>query len=438
MNIIKNQIDDLNYQVTMEIAAADYQGAEKKKLAERKRNADFKGFRRGMAPMSLIQRVYGEQALAEAVNEVISDNLNNFIKENNIRVVGEPLASEDQPENDWKSGNDFTFKFDIAQTPELTFEVGKDDKVTVYNIEITDVAKNEMKSNMLRQSGSMQDGEAAGEEDFVIADLTNGTINAEGVYIAVRNIEGDAHKEFVGCKAGDVIDVDINAAFSNETDRAAMIKVEKDQLAEVDPKFKATIKTVKTFVPAEENQETYNRLFGEDKVHNSEEFDKAVEERLAENYKQEADYRLSKDVREYLVKKADIALPEAFLKRWLFKMNEGKFTMEDIEKEFDMFLADFRWQLIREYLMRKFDLKVEEKDIHEAAEAYVTYQYAMYGMGNVPHEMIHEAAHRIMADERQLRNIEENVEDQKVLTAVKGVISTSKKKITVEKFRELK
>ena len=438
MNIKNTKIDDLNYQVTMEIAAEDYQPAEKKMLAERKRNADFKGFRRGMAPMSLIQRVYGEQALAEAVNEVISENLNNFIKENNLHVVGEPLASEDQPQNDWKSGNAFTFKFDIAQTPELTFEVGKEDKVPVYNIEVTEVAKNEMKQNMLRQVGSMQDGEVAGEEDFIIATLSNGTITAEDVYIAIRNIEGKAHKKFVGCKAGSNLTIDINEAFSNETDRAAMIKVKKEELANVDPKFKVAVKTVKTFVPAEENQETYDRLFGKDSVHNAEEFDKAVEARLTENYKQEADFRLSKDIQDYLVKKADIKLPEAFLKRWLYKVNEGKFTMEDIEKEFDMFLADFRWQLVREYLMKKFDQKVEDKDIHEAAEAYVAYQYAMYGMGNVPQEMIHEAAHRIMGDERQMRQIEENVEAQKVITAVKGVISTTKKKITVEKFRELK
>ena len=438
MNIIKNQIDDLTCQVTMEIAAADYQPAEKKMLSERKRNADFKGFRKGMAPMSLIQRVYGEQALAEAVNEVISDNLNNFIKDNNLHVVGEPLPSEDQPENEWKSGNDFTFKFDIARTPELAFELGKEDKVPVYNIEVTEAAKTEMKQNMLRQAGSMQDGETAGEDDFIIANLSNGEVKADDVYIAIRNIEGKAHKKFVGCKAGSNLTLDINEAFTNETDRAAMIKVDKARLAEIDPKFKVAVKTVKTFVPAQESQETYDRLFGKDSVHSAEEFDKAVEARLEENYRQEADYRLSKDIQNYLVNKADIKLPEAFLKRWLLKVNEGKFTQEDIDREFGLFLEDFRWQLVREYLLRKFDLKIEDKDIHEAAEAYVAYQYAMYGMGNVPHELIHEAAHRVMGDERQMRQIEDNVEAQKVITAVKGVISTTKKKITVEKFRELK
>ena len=438
MNIVKNQIDDLNVQVSLEIEAADYQEARRKKLAERRRNADIKGFRRGMAPMGLIEKFYGEQALAEAVNDVINDALTGFIKENKLRVLGEPLASEDQPDNDWKAGNNFTFKFDIAQSPQINFELGKEDKLPVYNIEVTEVAKKEMKNNMLRQVGSMQDGEIAGEEDFVIADLTNGEVTAEDVYIAVRKVEGKAHAKFVGAKSGSKLTVNINEAFTNETDRASMIKVDKDKLAGIEPKFTVKVKTVKTFAPASESQETYDRLFGEDKVHNSDEFDAAVAERLTENYKQEADYRLSKDIRDYLVKKAGVTLPESFLKRWLIKLNEEKFTAEEVERDFPSFLEDFRWQLVREYLMDKFSLKIEEKDIHEAAEAYVAYQYAMYGMGNVPQELIHDGAHRVMQDESQLRRIEENVEDQKVLAAVKGVVSTTKKKITVEKFRELK
>ncbi len=438
MNIVKNQIDDLNVQVSLEIEAADYQEARRKKLAERRRNADIKGFRRGMAPMGLIEKFYGEQALVESINDVISDALAGFIKENKLRVLGEPLASDDQPDNEWKAGNNFTFKFDIAQSPEINFEVGKEDKLPVYNIEVTEVAKKEMKENMLRQVGSMQDGEVAGEEDFVIADLTNGEVTAEDVYIAVRKVEGKAHAKFVGCKSGSKLTININEAFTNETDRASMIKVAKEKLAEVEPKFTVKVKTVKTFVPASEGKEAFDRIFGEDKVHNSEEFDAAVAERLTENYKQEADYRLSKDIRDYLVKKANVTLPETFLKKWLIKLNEGKFTAEDVERDFPSFLEDFRWQLVREYLMGKFSLKIEEKDIHEAAEAYVAYQYAMYGMGNVPQELIHDGAHRVMQDESQLRRIEENVEDQKVLAAVKGVISTTKKKITVEKFRELK
>ena len=438
MKLEKNQIDALNLQVTLNVAKEDYEAAEKKLLNERRRTADFKGFRKGMAPMSLIQREYGEQALVESVNKVLSSGLNDFIKDNNLRIVGEPLASEDQPEIEWKSGNDFTFKFDIATTPEVSFEISKEDKVPYYVINITEEAKKEMKENMLKQAGSLQDGEKAKEEDFVIADMSNGEKSVEGTYISVRNVSGEARKLFIGAKPGDEFDVNVNEAFADETDRASMLKVKKEELQGLNPVFHVKIVNVKTFVAAEESQEVFDKLFGEGKVHNSEEFDKAVSDKLADNYKQEADYRLSKDLRDYFIKKADIALPEAFLKRWLLQTNEGKFSMEEIEKEFDAFLADFRWQMTRSFIMDKYGLKIEEKDMQEATEAYVAYQYAMYGMGNVPQDMISNSAKQVLTDERQVRNIAENVETQKVISALKENISLQNKKISVEKFRELK
>lgn len=171
MNIVKNQIDELNIQLTVTVAHDDYAEAEKKELQRCKRTAEFKGFRKGMVPMSLIERVYGERVLGEVVNKVLSDAINNFVKENNIKMVGEALPSEDQPEIEWKSGNDFTFKFDIATTSEVNFELSKDDKVKVYEIKVSAEAKKEMKDNLLRQFGSLTDAEQAGEDDFVIVDF---------------------------------------------------------------------------------------------------------------------------------------------------------------------------------------------------------------------------------------------------------------------------
>lgn len=439
MNIVDNKIDALNFKVEINITAEDYSPAEKDFLKKQKSKAELKGFRKGMAPMSLIQRLYGEQALYEAVNRVVSDALGKYIEDNNIHVIGEPLSSEDQPELEWKSGNSFVFKFDIAQTPELDFAISKDDdKVVNYTITCTAEAKAEMKQNMLRQFGELQDGEVAGEEDFLIVDFENEGTTVNDVYVAVRSVSEAAKSKFVGAKAGDKFEVNVNEAFENESDRAAMLKVKKEELAGINPVFNVTVLNVKTFVDAEENQETYDKIFGEDKVHNSEEFDKAVTERLQANYRQEADYRLSKDIKEYFVKKADIALPEEFLKRWLLHINEGKFTAEQIDAEFPQFLADYRWQMVREYVMRKFDVKIEQKDMEEAARSFVAYQYAMYGMGNVPEQLLAEAAKNVLNDERQARQVFESVEDQKVFAVLKENVTLTSKKISVEKFRELK
>lgn len=438
MNVTNNTIDDLNFQVTIDIAPEDYAEPVRKTLAAQRRNAEIRGFRKGMAPMSMIKRFYGEQALVDSVNKLLGDSLNNFIKENKIRVVGEPLASDDQPKNEWKDGNSFSFKFDIAQTPEISFEVGADDKVDYYKINVTEVAKKEMKENMLRQFGDLQETEKAGEEDFVIADLDNGTHKVESAYISVRSVAGEAHDLFVGAKADDQFDIDVNKAFENEADRSAMLKLKKDELKDLDPKFHVTIINVKTFVPAEENQDTYDKLFGKDKVHNAEEFDKAVVERLEANYKQESDFRLSKDLRKHFVEKAALALPEDFLKRWLIEANKEKFSKEAIEKDFANFLDDFRWQLVREYLMGKYELKVEDKDMHEAAESYAAYQYAMYGMSDIPQDVIRSGAEQLLSDEEQSRRIFDSVEDTKVVDALKKNITLNEKKISVEKFRDLK
>ncbi len=329
MKVLENRIDDLNLELTIEVEAADYAEIERKKLAERRRTADFKGFRKGNVPASMIKRVFGEQCLVESVNQVISQALDKHITDNSLRILGEPLSSEKQPEVEWVDGNNFSFVFDLGLYPELNFEVVKEDKVPSYEISVEDKDKATMTENL---------------------------------------------KKYYEEKKEEKSDEDI----ANE-----------------------------------------------------------ASERLESQYKNEAEWRLSKDIRDYFVNKAAVSLPEEFLKRWLLVANAGKITKEDVDKEFDGFLADFKWQLVRGYLMKKFELKVEESDIREAAKAFVTYQYAMYGLSNVPEEMINEAVVNVLQDQKQLERMVEQVEDSKVMAKLKENITLKPTKITSEKFRAL-
>lgn len=340
MKVSQNKIDDLNLELTIEVEAADYAEIERKKLAERKRTADFKGFRKGMAPASLIKKFFGEQCLVEAVNQVLSQALDAHIKDNSLRIIGEPLSSENQPEVEWIDGNNFTFVFDLGLYPEINFDVVKDDKVPSYTV----------------------------------------TISAKDKATMVENLK----------------------KYYEEKNKSA-----EEQSAAKEEK-------------------------------SDEDIEKEAAERLEAQFKNEAEWRLSKDIRDYFVNKAGISLPEAFLKRWLLVANQGKVTKEDIEKEFDAFLADFRWQLVRGYLMKKYDLKIDEKDLHEAAEAFVTYQYAMYGLGNLPKEMIQEAVVNVLKNQEQVQRIAENVEDSKVMSKLKEEITLEPTKITSLKFKDLK
>ena len=435
MNISQNRIDDLNLELTLTITKEDYADSLKKKLADFRKKADIKGFRKGMVPMSLVEKMYGQNALVDAVNDVISEGLNNFIRENNLRVLGEPLPSEEHIQNEWVNGSEFTFKFDLAQNPEISFELSKEDEVTYYTITVTEAAKNEMKDNLLKQYGSLEEGEAAKEDDFIIVDFEQGETKVEGTYVALRSVAAAAKASFVGVKAGDVVEVNVNEAFENETDRASMLKVTKDELATLDPMFKMTVKNVKTFVNAPLTEETFEKIFG---VKTEAEFDAKVEERIRAEYAQEADFRFSKDAKDFLLEKANVTVAENFLKRWIYVINDGKFTMEDIEKDWAYFIVDYKWQMVRSYLMEKYNVKVEEADLLASAKGFAAYQFAMYGMNNVPEEQLEAFAKNILSQEEQGRRILDQVENEKTFAAVREVVTLKKKKISVEKFRELK
>ena len=421
MNISQNKVDDLNLELTLSIGKDDYADRRKKKLNEHRKTAEIKGFRKGMVPMSLIEKIYGQSALVDSVNDIIADSLNNFIKENNLKVVGEPLPSEDQ-----------------ATTPDIVLDLSKEDRIPYYNIEVKDAAKAEMKENLLKQYGSLEDGQEAKADDFIIVDFEQGDTKVEGTYVAIRNIDEAVRDSFIGIKPGETREINVNETFTNESDRASMLKVKKEDLAGLDPMFKMTVKNVKTFVPAPMDQNTFDKIFGAGNVKSEEEFDAKVAERLQSEYTQESEFRFSKDAKEYLVKKAAVALPEKFLKRWIFVANDGKFTMEEIEKEFDMFLEDFRWNMVRGYLMDKYQVKVEEADLLASAKAFAAYQFAMYGIGNVPDDQLETYAKSILSQEKEGRRVLEQVEDQKTLEAVRGVVTLDTKSVTVEEFRDLK
>ena len=435
MKIEQNRVDELNLELTLSVGKEDYSENKKKRISEYRKKAEIRGFRKGMVPMSLVEKMYGQTALVDAVNDVISEGLNNFIKENNLRVLGEPLPSEEHITNEWNDGNDFTFKFDLALNPEVSFELSASDEIPYYTITVTEAAKKDLKETILKQYGSLEEGKKAKADDFIIVDFEQGDLKVEGTYVALRSISEAAKAQFVGVKAGDVLDVNVNEAFENETDRAAMLKVNKDELASLEPVFKMTVKNVKTFVNAPLTEETFEKAFG---VKTEAEFDAKIEERIRAEYAQEADFRLTKDAREFLVKKANVTVAEKFLKRWIYVINEGKFTMEDIEKEWDLFIADYKWQMVRSYLMNKYNVKIEEADLLASAKGFAAYQFAMYGMNNVPEEQLESFAKNILSQEEQGRRILDQVENEKTIAAVREVVTLKKKKISVEKFRELK
>ena len=317
--------------------------------------------------------------------------------------------------------------------------MSKKNKITTYKVEISQEAKKNYRSNLLRQFGKLEPTDVVSDEDFIIADfIQNGEVKAAGSYVTLKTIADEQVKSlFIGKKVGDKFTVNVNEAFTNETDRAAMLKVKKEELASLDPVFEIEIKEIKTIKEAELSQELYDRIFGKDKVTDEAGFDAKIEERIAAEYQREADFRFMLDAKEYLLKKTDIKVPEEFMKRWLFTINEGKFTMEQIEKEFPLFLKDFRWQLIRQYIMKEQKMEIKREDLLAEAKKIASYQFAMYGLNDVPEEQLTSYAESLLANEQEGRRVYEKREEDMVLDYVKETVTLAEKSVTIEELQNM-
>ena len=438
MKVEQVKVNDLTYQLNVNIEKADAQDKKKKALNEFRKKVEIRGFRKGMAPMSLVEKMHGIQALVETVNQMISEAINNHIAENKLKILGEPLPNEEkQKEIDWENDENYEFVFDIALAPQVEFTLSKDDKIVSYNVAVSEEAKKAYKSNMLKQFGKLENTDSVKEEDIIIADLEQGENKVEGTYITLRQMAEEAKGQFLGKKPGESFEVNVHETFVNETDRAALLKVKKEELASVEPMWKVTVKEVKTFVEAEQTQEIYDRMFGEGVVTDEAGFEAKVAERIALEYKQESDFRFVLDAREYLLNKTNIELPEEFMKRWLFTINEGKFTMEDIEKDFALFCKDFRWQMISQYIMREQKMEITREEVLAAAKQIAKYQFAMYGLNDVPEEQLNHYAESILANEKEGRRIVEKTEQDKVIGYVKGVVTLEEKEISIEDLQAM-
>lgn len=436
MKIEQVKVDDLTLQLNLNIEKADVADKVKKALNDYRRKAELKGFRKGMAPISLIQKMHGTQALVESVNDKISESLQNYIVENKLNILGEPLPNDEKQQAiDWENAESYDFVFDIALAPELNFTLSKDDKIVSYEVEVSEESKKTYKSNMLKQYGKLENTDEIHEDDFIIADLEQEGMKMEGTYITLRTIEDKGL--FLGKKPGESFEIDVNKTFTNETDRAAMLKVKKEELADLNPMFTVTIKEVKTFVEAEQNQDLYDRLFGEGEVKSEAEFDVKVEERIKQEYQNESAYRFMLDAREYLLNKTNIQLPEEFLKRWLYVINDGKFTMEEIEKDFQLFLKDFRWQYIRQYIMKEQKMEIKREDVMAVAKKIAAMQFAMYGLNNVPEEQLETYANSLISNEKEGRRIYEKTEEDMVLGYVKNTVTLENKSISIDELQKL-
>ena len=410
MNITFEAPDKINGLMTITLESADYQPEVEKTLKDYRKRANIPGFRPGQAPMGMIKRQFGTSVKVDAVNKLLGEKLYEYVRENKIQMLGEPLPSEQQEALDFESDQPLTFKFDIAVAPEFEAKLSAKDKVPFYNITVDDKLIDQQVEMYQSRAGQYEKVEQfdAEQRDMLKGDLreVNGTIEVADAVLRPQYMKVDIQKEEVKDHEGD---------------------------------FTFQITEISRFVKAEVNQTLFDQTFGEGTVKSEKEFRQKIADQISQQFKADSDYKFLLDVREHMEKKVGkLEFPEAILKRVMIQNNKDrKDAQEYVEKNFELSIKELGWHLIKEQLVAAQGIKVEEDDLKQVAKEAARAQFAQYGMSNVPDEYLDNYAQEMLKKRENVDGLVDRAVDVKLTAALKGVVKLDEKDITLEDFQKM-
>ena len=449
MNVSLQNIDKVSGLLTVKLEKADYQEKVDKSLKTFRQKAQIPGFRKGMVPMSLVKKMYGKSVIAEEVNKLLSEKVYDYIKSNNVNMLGEPLPNEEKQQViDFDTMEEFEFVFDIALAPEFKAEVSNTDKVDYYTIEVTDeMVENQVKAYTQR-NGKYDQVSAYEDNDMLkglIAELDEngntkeGGIQVEGAVLMPSYMKNDEQKAiFAKAKVNEVLVFNPNAAYDgHDAEIASLLKIEKEAAAEMKSNFSFQVEEITRFVPGDLNQELFDQVFGKDAVKTEEEFRAKVKEGIAAQFVADSDYKFLIDARKMLMEKVGkLEFPDALLKRIMLLNNKEKgeeFVAENYEKS----VEELTWHLIKEQLVKDNEIKVEQEDVINMAKDATKAQFAQYGMMTVPEDILENYAQEMLKKKENVDGLVGRVVEAKLATALKAKVTLNNKTVSMEEFNKM-
>ena len=445
MNISFEAPDKINGLMTITLETADYQPEVDKTLKDYRKRANIPGFRPGQAPMGMIKRQFGPSVKVEAVNKLLGEKLYEYVRENKIQMLGEPLPSDKQEQLDFESDQPLTFKFDIAVAPEFEAKLSGKDKVPYYNITVDDKLIDQQVEMYQNRSGQYEKVEQydSEERDMLKGDLREvgkeGGIELSDVVLMPQYIKVDDQKKlFGGCKLGDIITWNPRKAYpDNDAEVSAMLKIQKEEVKDHEGDFTFQVTEISRYVKHEVNQELFDQVFGDGNVKDEKEFRQKIADQINQQFKTDSDYKFLQDVRAHVEKKVGkLEFPEALLKRVMMNNNKDK-GADFVEKNFEASIKELGWHLMKEQLVAAQDIKVDDADLKNVAKEAARMQFAQYGMSNVPDEYLENYAAEMMKKRENVDGLVDRAVDVKLTAALKSVVKLDEKDITMEDFQKL-
>ena len=449
MKVTLNKTNNVNGIIAIELEKPDYQNNVDKSLNQFRHKANIPGFRQGKVPKGIIQKMYGKSILAEEINKLVSNELYKYIKDNNLNILGEPLPNEEEQKTiNFDKDEKFEFKFDIALAPEFELSLNKKDKLTYYNVKLEDDLLAKQYDAYKQNYGTYKkvDSEAL-DTDLIkgkITEIDNGEPKENlleienGIIMPSYIKDEETKKKFVGAKMGDSIVFNPKTAYDNNVaEIASLLQISKDDVKEVNSVFTFEIQEITRYQEAEMNQELFDKVLGEGVVSSEEDFKSKVAEMLSNQFRPATDNLFMKSARKLILEKLkDIEFPDAFLKRWLLVANE-KNTEESIETDYPKIAEDLKFHLSKEKIVKEQDIKIENTDVEAFAAEVAKAQFAQYGMSNVPADIFENYVKRMLDDQNTVRNIYDQVVENKVMDWLKQTVKVNEKNISSKDFEKL-
>ena len=447
MNIKFESADKINGVMTITIEKADYEEKVTKVLKDYRKKANVPGFRPGMVPMSLIKRQYGTAIKADEVNRLLSDKLFEYIRENKIQMLGEPLPNEGQVAQDLATDGPFEFVFDIAVAPEFKAELSDKDTIDYYDITPDEKLIDEQVQMFASQAGEFVEAQEWSGNDTLKGDLRQldaegntleGGMTVEGGMIMPSYIKGeDEKKKFEGAKPGDIITFNPKKAYpDNDAEVAALLKVKKEEVKELESDFSFQITEIRHFQPAAVDEKLFEKVFGED-VKTEADFRQKIADSLKAQMAGNSDYKFLLDVRKYVEEKVgQLTFPDALLKRIMVNNNKDK-GEDYVEKNYEGSVKELAWHLMKEQLVAANNIKVEDADLKEIAKQAIRAQFAQYGMNNVPDDMLENYANEQLKKRENVEQFIDRAIDVKLTNALKQVVKLNMKQVTFDEFNQM-
>lgn len=448
MNVSHQNTDNLNAVISIEISKADYQDKVDKSLRAYGQKANIPGFRKGKVPFSILTKMFGKSVRVEEINRLVSEALYNYIRDNKLNILGEPMTAEDMTV-DLDAQDDFTFRFDVALAPELNVKVDKSIKVPYYTITVDDdMVKRQDESFRARFGKQVSVDESTDEKDLVKGSMVElssddtpleGGIAVESTIVSPNYFKSDDEKaKFAGVKKGDkVVFNPSKSCNASVAELASMLNIDKEKAANVTSDFEMTVTDITHLQPAELDQEFFDSVFGKDTVKTEEEYLAKIREMIAHQLVPESDYRFSLDSRAAIEKAAgDFELPDAFLKRWLLATDKER-KAETIDDDYSRMVPDLKWQLIKEQIVKQFDIHVDDNDLKSMAKRVAASQFAQYGMTGVPDDVLERYGNEMLSNKDTRSRLINQATEMKIQTAIKESVTLNHKEVSMENFQKL-